>query len=131
MFITDQPMAELSEPSIGAFNAPAFPSLPQRIGVVAVVRNHPFRLLPRTASRPGHADLGERSVRKRNFCGRGTFQQNTFTLSQYQPLRVLAALSFADCIALFFVGTKLPSRNASLISASPRNRAPPAMFARH
>jgi len=107
MFVTDQHAAELTEPSVRAFDLPApfvasqfpailvspllvvlpvgrdqldaspFPSLSQRIGVVTPVRDHPFGLLPRRAFRPGDADLVERGVRKRNFCWGGTFQPNS------------------------------------------------------
>ncbi len=152
MFVTNQHAAELTEPSIGAFDLPApfitsqlpailvspffvvfpvgrdqldaapFPSLPQWIGVVPPVGDHPFRLLPRPAFGPGDADFLERGVRKRNFCRRGTFQpnsqRNTFTVSQYHPLCAFTTLGFADGIAPFLAGAKLPSRKAS----SHRNR---------
>jgi len=98
-------------------DAAPLPSLSQRIGVVTPVRNHPFGLLPRPAFRSREADLFERGVRKRNFCRRGTFQpnsqRNTFTVSQYHPLCAFTALGFADCIAPFLAGAKLPSREAS------------------
>src|ERR1035441_930856 len=133
MFMADQQSSELSQPCIRSFDnitalvaaqfpaifvssllvvlpvgfnqldALTFPSLLQRVGVVTSIRNYPFRLLPRPTFRPGDADLGERGVRKRNFCRRGTFQpnsqRNTFTVSQYHPLCALAALGFTDCIA--------------------------------
>ncbi len=139
--------AELAQPSVGAFDNPAsfvtsqfptvliashlivlavgrdqldataLPSLSQRVGVVAAIRDHPFRLPSRPAFWSGDADFGERGVRKRNFSRRGTFQpnsqRNTLTVSQYHPLRTLAALGFTDCRAPFFAGAKLPSRKAS------------------
>ena len=157
--MADQQSSELSQPCIGSFDDPTalvaaqfpaifvssllvvlpvgcnqldaltFPSLPQRVGVVTSIRNYPFRLLPRSAFRPGDADLGERGVRKRNFCRRGTFQpnsqRNTFTVSQYHPLCALAALGFTDCIAPFLAGAKLPSRKASSHFSRPSaSRAP-------
>jgi hypothetical protein len=46
----------------------------------------------------------------------GTFQpnsqRNTSTVSQYHPLRALAALDFTDCRAPFLAGVKLPSKKA-------------------
>ncbi len=147
MFMTDEQSAELSQPGVGAFDNPApfvasqfpailvsplfvvlpvgrdqldaspFPSLPQWIGVVTPVCDHPFWLLPRPTFRPGDADLFERGVRKRNFCRRGTFQpnsqRNTFTVSQYHPLCAFTTLGFTDCFAPFLAGAKLPSRKAS------------------
>jgi len=98
-------------------DAALFPSPPQWIGVVTAVRDHPFRLLSRPAFRPGDADFGKRGVRKRNFCRRGAFQpnsqRNTFTVSQYHPLCAFTTLGFADCIAPFLAGAKLPSRKVS------------------
>jgi len=147
MFVTDQQAAELPQPCVGSLDLPAsfvapqlpavfifpllvvssigrdqldtpsFPSLSQRVRVVAPICDHPFRLLPRSAFWPGDADLVERGVRKCNFCRRGTFQpnsqRNTFTVSQYHPLRAFATLGFADRIAPFLAGAKLPSRKAS------------------
>jgi hypothetical protein len=145
--MTNQQSAELSEPGVGAlddptplvtsqlsaiFEPPVFvvppirrnqfdtsplPSLSQRIGIVAAIGNHPFRVLPRPTRGPRDADFGMRGVRKRNFCRRGTFQpnsqRNTLTVSQYHPLRALATLGFTNCFAPFFAGAKLPSKKAS------------------
>ena len=157
--MTDEQSAELSQPCVGSFDDPSalvapqfptvlipfhlvvfavgrdqldatsLPSLAQRIGVVAAICDHPFRLLARPAFWPGDADSGERGVRKRNFSRRGTFQpnsqRNTLTVSQYHPLRSLAALGFADCRAPFFAGAKLPSRKASSHFSRPSaSRAP-------
>ena len=157
--MADQLSAELSQPCIGPFDLPAafvaaqfpaihksflfvvlpvgcnqfdaalLPSLWQRVRVVTAIRYHSFRFLPRPAPLPGDADLGERGVRKRNFCRRGTFQpnsqRNTFTVSQYHPLCALAALGFTDCIAPFLAGAKLPSRKASSQFSRPSaSRAP-------
>jgi hypothetical protein len=41
------------------------------------------------------------------------------TVSQYHPLRALATLGFANCVAPFFAGAKLPSRKASSHRNSP------------
>jgi len=131
-----QQSAELSQPIIGACDLPSpfvasqlpaififpllvvtsigrdqfdpapLPSLSERVRVVASVGDHPFRLLPLPAFRPGDTDFRERGVRKRNFCRRDTFQpnsqRNTVTVTQYHPLRALAALGFTDCQAHLF-----------------------------
>ena len=145
--MTDQDTTELTEPRVGTldlppsfvasqfasvfisllqaivpvrcdqFDASLFPSLPQRIGVITAIGNHPLGLLSRPAFAPRDSDLVERGVRKRNFCRRGTFQpnsqRNTFTVSQYHPLCAFTTLGFAHCIAPFLAGAKLPSRKAS------------------
>ena len=99
------------------FNAALLEPLAQRIGIVATVGYDALRLLPRPASRPGDADLGECGFRKRSFSRRGTFKPNsqrkTLTVDQYHPLRALATLGFADCGAPFLAGAKLPSRKLS------------------
>jgi hypothetical protein len=107
MFVADQHAAELTKPSVGAFDLPAsfvasqfpailifphlvvvpigsnqfdaalFPSFPQWIGVIPTVGDYPLGLLSRPAFGPGDADFVERGVRKRNFCRRGTFQPNS------------------------------------------------------
>src|SRR5215813_3795162 len=98
-------------------DAPLAQSLAQRIGIIRGIGDHSFRLLPGTAFRLWHADLGERGFRKRNFMRRGTFQpnsqRNTFTVDQYHPLCALATLGFANARAPFFAGAKLPSKKAS------------------
>jgi hypothetical protein len=145
--MTNEQPTELSQPSVGPFHDPAAlispelapifvasmlvvlpighdqfdtaaaQALAQRIGIVAAIGNHPFRLLSRTAFGLWNTDLGERGFRKRNFTRRGTFEPNsqrkTFTVDQYHPLRALAPLGFPDGRAPFFAGAKLPSRKAS------------------
>jgi hypothetical protein len=135
MLVTNQQSAELPEPRIGPFHDPSalvaaelaaifiasqfvvlpvrrdqfdasvLESLAQWIGVVAAVGYDAFRLLPRTAVRPGYADFGGCGLRKVNFTGGDTFQPNshrkTFTVDQYRPLRPLATLGLADCGAPF------------------------------
>ena len=100
MFMTDEQSAELSKPCVGSFDDPsalvtsqfptvliashlivlavgrdqldatALPSLSQRVGVVAAIRDHPFRLPSRPAFWSGDADFGERGVRKRSHVSR-------------------------------------------------------------
>jgi len=105
-------------------------SLPQWVRVVGPVGDYPFRLLPRAALGPWDTDLFERGLRKRSFSRRGTFKPNsqrkTVTVDQYHPLRSLAALGFADCLAPFLAGTKLPSRKASSHFSSPSPSSPPS-----
>jgi hypothetical protein len=99
------------------FDTSPFPSLSQRIGIITPIGDHPVGLLSRPAFRSRDTDLVKRGVRKRNFCRRGTFQpnsqRNTFTVSQYHPLCAFATLGFADSIAPFLAGAKLPSMKAS------------------
>jgi len=107
------------------------PSFPQRVRVVAAIGDHAFGLLPRATFAPRDTDFFECGVRKRNFRRRGTFkpnsQRNTFTVSQYHPLCAFTTLGFADSIAPFLAGAKLPSmkasshRNRPLASNSPSN----------
>jgi hypothetical protein len=105
------------------FDAAFLPSSAQGIGVIAAIGNHSVWFLSRPAFGSGDADLFERGVRKCNFCRRSTFQpnsqRNTLTVSQYHPLCAFAALGFADCIAPFLAGAKLPSRKASSHRNSP------------
>jgi hypothetical protein len=164
MLMTNQQAAELPEPRVGSLHDPAaevtpqlaavfilpllagravrhnqldaslFQPLAQRIGIIAAVGNHSLRLLPRPALRPGDADFGERGLRKRNFCRRGTFQPNsqrkTLTVDQYHPLRALAPLGFTDREAPFFAGAKLPSRKVSSHRSRPSSSSAPSS-ARH
>jgi hypothetical protein len=152
--------AELAEPCVGSFDNPAAfvaselsavfvapvlavlairhdeidtalcEPLAQRIGVVGAVGDYAFGLLPRTAFGSRDFDFGERGLRKRNFCRRGTFEPNsqrkTATVDQYHPLRSLAALGFTDCGAPFFAGAKLPSKNASSHCSRPSPSSAPS-----
>lgn len=164
MLVADQQAAELTEPGIGSLHNPAaniasqFPSifvapflvvlpvrrnqvdaallqsLTERIGVITAVGDDALRLLPGAAFRSGHADLGERGFRKRNFTRRGTLQPNsqrkTLTVDQYHPLRSLAPLGVTDGSAPFFAGAKLPSRKVSSHSSRPSSSSAPSK-ARH
>ena len=158
--MTDQQSAELPQPGVGSIDDPAafvaaqfpailvppllvvfpvwrnqfdpspLPSLPQRVGVVAPVGDHPFRFLSQPAFWLRNADFLGRGIRKRNFRRRGTFQpntqRNTLAVSQYHPLRSLATLGFTDCGARFFAGAKLPSRKTSSRFSRPSPSSAPS-----
>jgi len=47
-------------------------------------------------------------------------QRNTLAVDHHHPLRAFAAFGFADTLAPFLAGAKLPSRNDSLQSSLPR-----------
>jgi len=164
MFMTHQQSSELAQPRVGAFDDPTplvaaqfasifvppglailpvrrdqldatfLQALAQRVRIVGCIRNHSFRLLPRTPFGLRNRDLLERGFRKRNFVRRGTFQPNsqrkTLTVDQYHPLRPLAPLGFADGRAPFFAGAKLPSRKVSSHRSRPPSSSAPSS-ARH
>src|SRR4029077_13344036 len=104
MFMTHQQSSELAQPRVGAFDDPTplvaaqfasifvppglailpvrrdqldatfLQALAQRVRIVGCIRNHSFRLLPRTPFGLRNRDLLERGFRKPNFVRRGTFQ---------------------------------------------------------
>src|SRR5579864_5029159 len=145
--------AEVSQPADGAFYDPAPPiapqrptilccrantialvradqldpappqTIPQRIAVVSLVRDHPHGFLSRSARvvPPPYADRRQRRFREPDF-RRGcrvklVSQRNTLAVDHHHPLRPLAPLGFSDSGAPFFAGAKLPSRNDSLQSS--------------
>ena len=160
MLMTNQQSAELAKPCMGALHDPAanitpqfasilvapllivlpvgrnefdaafLESLPQRVRIVSAIRDYPLGLLSRPAFRARDADFGQRSFRKRNFTGRGTFQPNsqrkTLTVDQYHPLRALATLGFTDGRAPFLAGAKLPSKKVSSHLSSPSSSSAPS-----
>jgi hypothetical protein len=148
--ITDDQMAEVSQPREGAldFLAPSVASqrssvlghrfaaipamrrdqfdpargqpLPQRVAVVATIRNQTERFLPRPprVGSPAYADGRERRFREPRFV-RGCrtkvlSQRKTLAVNHHHPLRALAPLGFSDSSAPFLAGAKLPSRKDSL-----------------
>jgi hypothetical protein len=97
----------------------------QRIAVVGPVGDDPQGTLLRSAPAAArNGDLFERALRQRHFPRTGrdqlASQRNTLAVDHHHPLRAFAALGFADAIAPFLAGTKLPSRNDSLQSNLPR-----------
>lgn len=95
----------------------------QRIAVVSPVGHHPPRPgLPASLAR--QADVLERGLGQLDFRRRGagqlTSQRNTRAVDHHHPLRALAALGFANAVAPFLAGAKLPSRKLSCQSSLPR-----------
>jgi len=101
-------------------DAPSSQPRTQPVAVVAFVGNHPLGLLSGSARlmTPGDADRLQRLFRQPYLTGRGRVkshsQRKTRAVDHHHPLRPLAPLGFADCVAPFFAGAKLPSRNDSL-----------------
>jgi len=97
----------------------------QRVAVVTPVGNHAQRALLRTTpASTRHRDPGQRAFSQRHFprAGRDQLasQRNTLAVDHHHPLRAFAALGFADALAPFLAGAKLPSRKDSLQSSLPR-----------
>src|SRR5579859_535951 len=97
----------------------------QGIAVVGPVGDHAQWPLLRSSP----AAAGHRNPVQSAFCqcyfprtGRDQLasQRNTLAVDHHHPLRAFAALGFADALAPFLAGAKLPSRNDSLQSSLPR-----------
>jgi hypothetical protein len=100
-------------------DAPPLQPLAQCVAVIALVGNHPQRLLTRSARTmpPAYADRGECRLREPDFRrGRRTnvVPQRNSAAVDHHPLRPLSPLGFSDFGAPFFAGAKLPSRYYSL-----------------
>src|SRR5258706_13583432 len=97
----------------------------QWIAVVTAVGNDAQRSLP-GASRSawGHGNLCQGAFGQCHFRRTGrdqlASQRNTLAVDHHHPLRAFAPLGFADALAPFLAGAKLPSRNDSLQSSVPR-----------
>src|SRR5512141_52268 len=109
---TDQQHSTLTQP-------PA-----QWIAVVSPIGNDPQRATlrpPRACAR--HRDLRQCALGQSHFSRAGrnqsASQRNTLAVDHHHPLRAFAALGFADALAPFLAGAKLPSRNDSLQSSRP------------
>lgn len=97
----------------------------QRVAFVGPVGDDPQRAFLRTApAAAGHRDRIERRFGQSHLGGRGAgqvaSQRNTLAVDHHHPLRALAALGFADAVAPFLAGAKLPSRKLSCQSSRPR-----------
>jgi len=101
-------------------DAPSSQPLAQPVAVVAFVRDHPLGLLSWSAGSmaPTDADCLQRFLREPDLTGRGRVkshsQRKTRAVDHHHPLRPLAPLGFADGVAPFLAGAKLPSKKASL-----------------
>lgn len=100
------------------FNAALLQLLPQKVTVIASVRDQAFRFLARSPrSRAGHGNRRQGSIHKLYFRRRGRVQvdsqRKTLAVDHHHPLRALAPLGFADSRAPFLAGAKLPSIKAS------------------
>jgi hypothetical protein len=94
--------------------------LSQRVAVVSAVGDEANGLLPRAASSmwPSYPDRGERRRDELDLRGgsrrKVVSQRKTLAVDHHHPLRALAPLGFADSLAPFLAGAKLPSRKDSL-----------------
>ncbi len=102
------------------FNAASIKSLPQWVGIVGSVGNHPFRSAAWAAASPtGDFHLVERGYRERDLRWRSArqfrSQWNALAIDQYHPLGPLAPLGFCQLQRLFWQrqsrrpGTSRPS----------------------
>jgi len=97
----------------------------QGIAVVTPVGNDPqWSLLWSAPARAWHSNPRQRAFRQGHFPRTGrdqlASQRNTLAVDHHHPLRAFAPLGFADALAPFLAGAKLPSRNDSLQSNLPR-----------
>jgi hypothetical protein len=97
---------------------------PQRVAVVALVRDDPLRIFPRAASASArYGDPFDRRLQQLHFRRTGRVQvvpqRNSFAVDHHHPLRALAAFGLADAEPPFFAGAKLPSIKASCQSSAP------------
>jgi hypothetical protein len=119
-------------PAVGSnqLDPALFHASPQRIAVVAFIGNDALRFGAWPSAPARYFNPCERGFGESYFVRRGRreecSQRNTFAVDQYHPLRALAALGFADGIAPFFAGAKLPSMNVSSQRNSPRRSSVPS-----
>jgi len=98
-------------------NASLVQSPTQPVAVVTPVGNDAQRTLSRSATPLRHRNPPQRALGRGHFrrAGRGqlTSQRYTLAVDHHHPLRTFAAFGFADALAPFLAGAKLPSRNVS------------------
>lgn len=116
-------------------DAPLLETVAQRVAVVGAVGDEALGLAPGPASSSSwHPHLGQRPLDQLHLCRRGAVQvvsqRNTLAVDHHHPLGALAALGFADALAPFLAGAKLPSMKLSLQSSWPR-RSSSARNCRH
>lgn len=105
-------------------NTPLLQSLAKSVTIVSLVGNQAFRIFPRTAlAFTRHSDIVQRLFEQLDFrWGRRVqvvCQRNTLAVDHHHPLRAFAPFGWADALAPFFAGAKLPSTNASDQSSWP------------
>ena len=116
-------------------NASTEQSPSQWIAVVSTVGHHSQRtLLGMSATGAGHGNRCQSALGQRHFPRRGAdplaSHRNPFALDPHPPLRAFAPLGFANAVAPFLAGAKLPSRkvwlqsNLPRLSSRPRKRRP-------
>jgi hypothetical protein len=93
-------------------------TFPQRIAVVSLVGDQPFRIFPRpTPPVSWYGNPLNRFFQERHFRRGRTVQvvsqRNTLAVDHHHPLRALAAFGLSNAVAPFLAGAKLPSINAS------------------
>lgn len=107
-------------------------SFTKAVAVVALVGDQAFGIFSGSSpSLTGHGDIVQRLFEQLDFRWGRTVQvvsqRNTLAVDHHHPLRAFAPFGWADALAPFFAGAKLPSANASdqsiwpLTSSSARN----------
>src|SRR5690348_1005844 len=96
----------------------------QRIAVVTAIGDHsPRPFLWTTGTTARNRDGIQCGLGQFYFAGRGTgqlaSQRNTLAVDHHHPLRALPTLGFADSVAPFLAGAKLPSKKLSRQSSRP------------
>ena len=106
-------------------DASRFQSLAKTIAVIALVGNETFWIF--SGPSPAitrHGNIVQRLFEQLDFRRGRTVQvvcqRNTLAVDHHHPLRALAPFGWADALAPFFAGAKLPSANASDQSNCPR-----------
>jgi len=102
-------------------DASSFQPFPQRIAVIPLVSDDPFRLLAwTTATAPRDSYLADRRFEQLAFAWARRVQvdpqRNSLAVDHHHPLRSLAAFGLPNALAPFFADAKLPSAKASLQS---------------
>jgi len=104
-------------------------SFSQRIGVGGLVVNQPRGIFPRPAAGSGDRHTLQGGLDQRRFVrgrrGKLNSQRNTLAACHHHPLRTLSTFGFANAVAPFFAGAKLPSAKVSSQSRRPCSSSSP------